>query len=247
MSRFIVTMTNQVERIDVSHYATMNNKTSVKHNWRCFKSLSVIGRIESVRAQSDEVLKIQKINTMCGRASLRKLRSPAKGGWRADSVMDLHTTGAGRYTFYPAFQKDFPIASDIKMGSCVLQCDCITVLRSTLMDSTATGQLCVCILWREMSCPVYVAWHSSVGSHWPKYFCYKQAPSWYDLSCLSKVNPPPQKIDRGWDDDFEWNILNCFYMLFFLLDNRFILDWYFNNWFNIYMTIYVCYLKIYVN
>ena len=32
MSRFIVALTNQVERINVSHYATMNNKTSVKHN-----------------------------------------------------------------------------------------------------------------------------------------------------------------------------------------------------------------------
>ena len=81
MRRFIVAMTNQVERINVSHYATMNNKTSVKHNWRCFKSWSVIGRIESVRVQSDYVLKIQKINAMCGRASLRKLRGPAKGGW----------------------------------------------------------------------------------------------------------------------------------------------------------------------
>ena len=39
--------------LNVSHYATMNNKTSVKHNWRCFKSWSVIGRIESVRVQSD--------------------------------------------------------------------------------------------------------------------------------------------------------------------------------------------------
>ena len=82
MRRFIVAMTNQVERINVSHYATMNNKTSVKHNWRCFKSWSVIGLVESVRVQSDYVLKIQKINAMCGRASLRKLRGPAKGGCR---------------------------------------------------------------------------------------------------------------------------------------------------------------------
>ena len=80
MRRFIIAMTNQVERINVSHYATMNNKTSIKHDWRCFKSWSVIGRIESVRVQSDYVLKIQKINAMCGRASLRKLRGPAKGG-----------------------------------------------------------------------------------------------------------------------------------------------------------------------
>ena len=39
--------------LNMFHYATMNNKTSVKHNWRCFKSWSVIGRIESVRVQSD--------------------------------------------------------------------------------------------------------------------------------------------------------------------------------------------------
>ena len=52
--------------LNVSHYATMNNKTSVNHNWRCFKSWYVIGRIESVRVQSDKVLKIQKINAMCG-------------------------------------------------------------------------------------------------------------------------------------------------------------------------------------
>ena len=38
--------------LNVPHYATMNNKTSVKHNWRCFESWSVIGRIESVRVQS---------------------------------------------------------------------------------------------------------------------------------------------------------------------------------------------------
>ena len=29
--------------LNVPHYATMNNKTSVKHNWRCFKSWSAIG------------------------------------------------------------------------------------------------------------------------------------------------------------------------------------------------------------
>ena len=39
--------------LNVSHYATMKYKTSVKHNWRCFKSWSVKGRIESVRVQSD--------------------------------------------------------------------------------------------------------------------------------------------------------------------------------------------------
>ena len=39
--------------LNVSHYATMNNKISVKLNWRCFKNRSMIGRIESVRVQSD--------------------------------------------------------------------------------------------------------------------------------------------------------------------------------------------------
>ena len=39
--------------LDVSHYTKMNNKTSVKLNWRCFKNRSTIGRIESVRIQSD--------------------------------------------------------------------------------------------------------------------------------------------------------------------------------------------------
>ena len=65
--------------LNVSHYATMNNKTSVKLKWRCFKNWYMIGRIESVRVQSDKVLKIQKINAMCGRASLWKLWGPAKG------------------------------------------------------------------------------------------------------------------------------------------------------------------------
>ena len=39
--------------LNVSHYATMNNKTSVKLNWSCFKNRSMIGRIENVRVQSD--------------------------------------------------------------------------------------------------------------------------------------------------------------------------------------------------
>ena len=39
--------------LNVSHYATINNKTSVKLNRRCFKNGSMIGRIESVRVQSD--------------------------------------------------------------------------------------------------------------------------------------------------------------------------------------------------
>ena len=51
--------------LNVSHYATMNNKTSVKLNWGCFKNRSIIGRIEGVRIQSDKALKIQKINAMC--------------------------------------------------------------------------------------------------------------------------------------------------------------------------------------
>ena len=39
--------------LNVSHYATMNNKTSVKPKWSCFKSGTVIGSIKSVRVQSD--------------------------------------------------------------------------------------------------------------------------------------------------------------------------------------------------
>ena len=39
--------------LNVSHNATMNNKTSVKLNWRRFKNRSMIGRIESVHVQSD--------------------------------------------------------------------------------------------------------------------------------------------------------------------------------------------------
>ena len=103
MRRFTVAMTNQVERINVSHYATMNNKTSVKHNWRCFKSWSVIGRIESVRIQSDYILKIQKINAMCGRASLRKLR----GGW---GQTGNHSLGLGSNLELSLVQADHHVA-----------------------------------------------------------------------------------------------------------------------------------------
>ena len=75
ISRFNVWMTNQVERIYVFHYARMNNKTCIKLSWICLKSWSVIGRIESLRVQSDWAFKIQKINTICDRAS------SGKGGW----------------------------------------------------------------------------------------------------------------------------------------------------------------------
>ena len=32
-----------------------------------------------------------------------------------------------------------------------------------------------------VGCPVSVAWHSCVASHWSKYHCYKRASSWYDI------------------------------------------------------------------
>ena len=67
--------------LNVSHYAIMNNITSVKLKWRCFKNRSMIEPIENVRVQSDKALKIQKIKAMCGRASLWKMWGPAKGGW----------------------------------------------------------------------------------------------------------------------------------------------------------------------
>ena len=51
----------------------------------------MIGRIDSVCVQSDSALKIQEINTKCGRASLRKLRGPSKGGCLFSRV--FHTMG----------------------------------------------------------------------------------------------------------------------------------------------------------
>ena len=41
--------------LNVSSYATINNKTSVKLDWRCFKNRSMIGRIESVRVLSNQI------------------------------------------------------------------------------------------------------------------------------------------------------------------------------------------------
>ena len=72
----------KVSVLNVFHYATMDNKTWVNLNERCFKSRSSIGRIESLRVQSDKALKVQQINAMRGRASSGKLRGPARGGCR---------------------------------------------------------------------------------------------------------------------------------------------------------------------
>ena len=41
--------------LNVSSYATINNKTSVKLDWRCFKNRSMIGRIESVCVLSNQI------------------------------------------------------------------------------------------------------------------------------------------------------------------------------------------------
>ena len=87
--------------------------------------------------------------------------------------------------------RDFPVGShqDIKIGSCVFQCDV-----PHQWCNTATGQPCVCILWRGgVSCLVSAAWHFCVAAHWSKYHCYKQAPSWYDLRFLkATLNPNKQ-------------------------------------------------------
>ena len=50
-------------------------------------------------------LKIQKINTMCDRALLRKLRGPAKGGWLQKTVphtIQFHSRAALTYSYLNA-------------------------------------------------------------------------------------------------------------------------------------------------
>ena len=130
--------------------------------------------------------------------------------------MDSHTTGPGFKTclvryFLLSFRllntitassrafasvcgrsgKDFLVGSHPRHLNGSL---CISVWRSTLMDSTATGRPRVCILWLGgVSCLVSAAWHFCVAAHWSKCHCYKQAPSWYDLRCFkATLNPNKQ-------------------------------------------------------
>ena len=77
------------------------------------------------------------------------------------------------------------LTQDIKMGSCVFQCD----VPDQWIAQPQVGH--VSILWQGgVSHPVSVAWHSCVAAHWSKYHCYKQTPSRYDLRCLkATLNP----------------------------------------------------------
>ena len=62
------------------------------------------------------------------------------------------------------------------------------VVYFTSMDSTTTGRSCVYTVTEWVSCPVSVAWLSSVAAHWSKYHCHRQAPSRYDLRCSKATN-----------------------------------------------------------
>ena len=73
------------------------------------------------------------------------------------------------------------LTQDIKMGSCVFQCD----VPHQWIAQRQVGPV-----------SVYCdgAWHSCVAAHWSKYHCYKKAPSRYHLRCLkATLNPNKQK------------------------------------------------------
>ena len=89
------------------------------------------------------------------------------------------------------------LTQDIKMGSCVLQCDVQHSDRSTLCLYTA-------------------AWHFCVAAHWSKYLCYKQASSWYDIRCFKATLNPTKQIQYtckksrcSWMDSFLMNCSKC--------------------------------------
>ena len=85
------------------------------------------------------------------------------------------------------------LTQDIKMGSCVFQCE---VPHRWIAQRQVWFR--VCILWRGgVSCPVSAACHSCVAAHWSKYHCYKQAPSWYDLRCFKATLNPNKQTNKN--------------------------------------------------
>ena len=69
------------------------------------------------------------------------------------------------------------LTQDIKIGSCVFQCD----VPHQWIAQPRVGH--VSVYCDRMT------WHPCVAAHWSKYHYYKQAPSRYDLGCLSDVKP----------------------------------------------------------
>ena len=130
--------------------------------------------------------------------------------------MDSHTTGpvfkTGCYgTFYwasdwlPPYQYQVEhslvcvegrgrisrsgLNQDIKMGSCVFQCD----VPHQWIAQRQVGPVSIYCDWvRYVLCPVSAGWLSLVAAHWSKYHCYKQAPSWhmYDIRCFKAMLNP---------------------------------------------------------
>ena len=129
-----------------------------------------------------------------------------------DSVMDWHNTVPGFktlkvwYTFYRASDWRPPHHHHkFSIRWCVWKVEegfsnrvwpktskLVAVYSSVTFHINAQQQVGpVSILWWVgVSCPVSAAWHSCVATHWLKYHCYEQTPSWYDLRCLkAMVNP----------------------------------------------------------
>ena len=142
---------------------------------------------------------------------------------QADSVLDSHTTGPRFKTqLLRYFQLSFrllttmaasswgfagvcvegrgrisrsALTQDIKIGSCVFQCDVphqwIAQRQVSPVSVYCDGVGCRVLCLRH-------AWHFCVAAHWSKYHCYKQAPSWYDLRCLKATLNPNKQTNIFW-------------------------------------------------
>ena len=84
------------------------------------------------------------------------------------------------------------LTQDIKMGSCVFQCD----VPHQWIAQRWVGPVSVYCVRGGVSCLVSAAWHSWVAAHWSKYHCYKQAPSRYDLRCLKTMLNQKKKTEN---------------------------------------------------
>ena len=106
-----------------------------------------MGRIESVRIQSDNALKIQKLNTMSGRASLRKLQGPAKGGCMQEDPSIRQAT--------VLFHCKTAVWRRIREAAIVRYCFQYDSIPDYTIDSIMTGcPVSILTGWGVMSCVV---------------------------------------------------------------------------------------------